>query len=99
MAASSLSNLEREWKCSMRRLLGLFWFVLIIGAIIGYSLYLDNAGIVTTGKVSAKQESISVHAGDWTDISYSRFNSTSPAKSCRATRKATWTSLLTTAPE
>lgn len=66
MAASSLSNLEREWKCSMRRLLGLFWFVSIVGAIIGYSLYLDNAGIVTTGKVSAKQESISVHAGDWT---------------------------------
>ncbi len=50
----------------MRRFLGLFWFVLIVGAIVGYSLYLDNAGIVTSGKVSAKQESISVHAGDWT---------------------------------
>lgn len=50
----------------MRRFLGLFWFVLIVGAIIGYSLYLDNAGVVTTGKVSAKQETISVHAGDWT---------------------------------
>lgn len=50
----------------MRRFFGLFWFVLIVGAIIGYSLYLDNAGIVTSGKVSAKQETISVHAGDWT---------------------------------
>lgn len=50
----------------MRRFLGLSWLILIVGAIIGYSLYLDNAGIVTTGKVSAKQETISVHAGNWT---------------------------------
>jgi hypothetical protein len=49
----------------MRRFLGLSWFVLIIGAVVGYSLYLDNAGIVTTGRVSAKHETISVHAGDW----------------------------------
>src|SRR3954469_18746975 len=49
----------------MRRILGLFWFVLIVGTIVGYSLYLDNAGIVTTGRVSAKHETISVHSGDW----------------------------------
>jgi hypothetical protein len=50
----------------MLRFLGLFWLILIVGAIIGYSLYLDNAGTVTSGKVSAKQETISVQAGDWT---------------------------------
>jgi hypothetical protein len=49
----------------MRRLLGLSWFVLIVVGIVGYSLYLDNAGIVTTGRVSAKQETISIHSGDW----------------------------------
>jgi hypothetical protein len=49
----------------MRRVLGLSWFILIIAAVVGYSLYLDNAGIVTTGRVSAKYESISVHSGYW----------------------------------
>jgi hypothetical protein len=49
----------------MRRVLHLSWLLLIIGVVVGYSLYLDNAGIVTTGRVSAKHETISVHSGDW----------------------------------
>ena len=49
----------------MRRVLRLSWFILVIGAVVGYSLYLDKAGVITTGRVSAKYETIAVHAGDW----------------------------------
>ena len=41
------------------------WLALIIGALPGYSIYLDVTGLVTSGKVTAKRESIRISDGDW----------------------------------
>lgn len=49
----------------MRRLFGLTWFILIVAAILGYSLYLDYNGVLATGQVSDKRETIRVHSADW----------------------------------
>lgn len=46
--------------------LGVIWLALLLGGIPAYSLYLDFAGILISGKVYLKRESISVREDDWT---------------------------------
>jgi hypothetical protein len=43
----------------------LIWLALIVGVLPAYSLYLDLTGLVASGKVTAKRESIRVSGGDW----------------------------------
>jgi hypothetical protein len=45
--------------------LGLIWIVLIVGAILAYSLYLDIAGVLIPGQIDFKRESIGIRQGDW----------------------------------